>query len=60
MRGHGRIFARAKGKQQILSRFDSYSFKTHVYWSHPILPFGIVVCTVFATTFLKIAVYDGE
>ena len=28
-----------------------------VYWSYPILPFGIVVCTFFPTTFLEIAVY---
>ena len=28
-----------------------------VYWSYPILPFGIVACTVFTTTFLEIAVY---
>ena len=27
------------------------------YLSYPILPFGIVACTVFLTTFLKIAVY---
>ena len=26
-RGHGRMFGRAKGKQQILSKFDSYSFQ---------------------------------
>ena len=26
-----------------------------VYWSYPILPFGIVVCTFFLTTFLEIA-----
>ena len=48
------MFARAKGKQQ--SRFDSYSVRNNVL-STPILPFGIVACTVFATTFLKIAVY---
>ena len=28
-----------------------------VYWSYPILPFVIVACTFFVTTFLKIAVY---
>ena len=27
-----------------------------VYWSYPILPFGIAACTFFPTTFLKIAV----
>ena len=28
-----------------------------VYSSYPILPFGIVICTFFLTTFLEIAVY---
>ena len=28
-----------------------------VYWSYPILPFGIVVCTFFPTIYLKKAVY---
>ena len=27
------------------------------HWSYPILPFGIVACTFFPTTFLEIAVY---
>ena len=27
-----------------------------VYWSYPILPFGIVACTFFLTTFLEVAV----
>ena len=27
-----------------------------VYWTYPILPFGIVACTFFPTTFLEIAV----
>ena len=30
-----------------------------VYWSYPILPFGIVACTLFSTTFLEIAVYKA-
>ena len=30
-----------------------------VYWSYPILPFGIVACTVFPTTFLEIVVYKN-
>ena len=29
-----------------------------VHWSYPILPFGIVACTVFPTTFLEIAVFE--
>ena len=28
------------------------------YWSYPILPFGIVACTFFPTTFLEIAVHQ--
>ena len=28
-----------------------------VYWLYPILPFGIVACTMFPITFLEIAVY---
>ena len=31
-----------------------------VYWSYPTLPFGIVECTFFPTTFLEIAVYDNN
>ena len=31
-----------------------------VYWSYPILPFGIVACTSFPTTFLEIAVTNYE
>ena len=31
-----------------------------MYWSYPILPFGVVACTFFPTTFLEIAVYDDE
>ena len=28
-----------------------------VFWSYPILPFGIVACTFFSKTFLEVAVY---
>ena len=28
-----------------------------MYWTYPILPYGIVACTFFPTTFLEIAVY---
>ena len=31
-----------------------------VYWSYPTLPFGIVACTFFPTTFLEIAVHDNN
>ena len=44
-------------KESNVSRFDSYSATTTVYWSHPMLPFGIVPSTFFLTTFLEIAVY---
>ena len=45
-------------KESNKSRFDSYSRQQQlVYRSYPILPFGIVACTLFPTTFLKIAVY---
>ena len=38
--------------------FDSYlTVSGTVYWSYPILPFGIVACTFLPTTFLEIAVY---
>ena len=30
-----------------------------MYWSYPILPFGIVACTFFPTTFLETAVYKN-
>ena len=42
-------------KESNKSRFDSYSVRK-VYWSYPIIPFRIVACTVFPTTFLEIAV----
>ena len=46
-------------KESNKSRFDSYSVRigTSVLIIS-ILPFGIVACTVFATTFLEIAVYS--
>ena len=39
------------------SRFDSYSRQEQYIHQYPILPFGIVACTSFPTTFLDIAVY---
>ena len=54
-RGHGRMLASAKGKQQKLVR--QLQCQDTVYWSYPILPFGIVACIFFSTTFLEIAVY---
>ena len=54
-RGHGRMFSRAKGKQQ--NKVRQLQGQEQVYWSYPILPFGIVACTAFATTFLEIAIY---
>ena len=52
------MFASAKGKQQkyVLQLQSSGT----VYWSYPILPFGIVACTFFPTTFLEIAVYTSN
>ena len=35
------------------SRFVSYSTSGTVYWSYPILSFGIVACTFCPTTFLQ-------
>ena len=39
------------------SRFVSYSTLGTVYWSYPILSFGIVACTFCTTTFFEIAVF---
>ena len=44
-------------KESSKSRFDSYSVKNKCIDHIPILSFGIVGCTVFATTFLEIAVH---
>ena len=49
-------FASAKGNQQ--KKVRQLQCQEQVYWSYPILPFGIVACTVFATTFPEIAVYE--
>ena len=43
-------------KESNKSRFDIYSVRNSVLEINPI-PFGIVACTFFATTFLEIAVY---
>ena len=43
-------------KESNKSRFDSYSVRNR---SYPTLPFGIVACTFFPTTFLEIAVYSS-
>ena len=56
-RGHGHMFASVKGKQK--KKVRQLQCQEQVYWSYPILPFGIVACTVFSTTFLEIAVYSG-
>ena len=56
-RGHGRMFVGAKKRNK--SRFDWATVSGTVYWSYPILPFGIVACTFCPTTFLEIAVYAG-
>ena len=43
-------------KESNKSRFDSYVVSGTLYCAYPILPFGIVACTFFPTTFLEIAV----
>ena len=40
-------------KESNKSRFDSYSVRI----AYPVLPFGIVACIFYPTTFLEIAVY---
>ena len=46
-------------KESNRSRFDSYSHQEQcIDHNYPILPFGIVACTFFPTTFLEIAVYS--
>ena len=53
-KGHENVFASVKESNK--SRFDSYS-RQEQYINHiPLLPFGIVACTLFPTTFLEIAV----
>ena len=42
-------------KESNKCRFDSYTV-SGTFLSYPILPFGIVACTFFSTTFVKIAV----
>ena len=42
-KGHGNVFASAKGKQQ--KQVRQLQSSGTVYWSYPILPFGIVACT---------------
>ena len=54
MRGHGRTFASGKGKQR--KSVWKLQCQGTLYWSCPILPFGIVEGTFFPTTFLEIAV----
>ena len=53
--GHGHMFASAKGKKQQYVR-QLQSSRT-MYWSYPILSFGIDACTFLPTTFLEIAVW---
>ena len=57
-KGRGNVFASVKGKQQKLVR--QLQSSGTVYWSYPILPFGIVACTFFPTTFLEIAVFKFQ
>ena len=50
------MFVSAKRKQQIKVGSRATVSGT-VYSSYPILPFGIVTCALFVTTFHKMAVY---
>ena len=53
-KGHGSVFLSAKGKQpKYVWQLQSSGT---VYWSYPILPFGIVAFTFFPTSSLEIAV----
>ena len=54
-RGHRRVFAIAKGKQQHKIR-QLQSQEQRIGRSYPILAFRIVACTFFLTTFLEIVV----
>ena len=60
MRGHGLtcMFADAKGKQQNWVGL-TVSVSGTVHWLYPILPFGIVPCKFFVTTFLEIVSING-
>ena len=53
-KGHENAFASANGKQQ--KQVRQLQSSGTVYRSYPILPFGIVACTFFPSTFLEIAV----
>ena len=55
-RGHRRVFAIAKGKQQRKIR-QLQCQEQRIGRSYPILPFRIVACKFFLTTFLEIAVF---
>ena len=44
-------------KQSNKSRFNSSVRQEQCIVQHPILPFGIVACTFFPTTFLEMTVY---
>ena len=50
-KGYGTLFASAKGKQQ--KKVRQLQSSGTVYWSYPILPFGIVACTFFRQPFSK-------
>ena len=60
MWGHGLtcMFADAKGKQQNWVGL-TVSVSGTVHWLYPILPFGIVPCKFFVTTFLEIVCING-
>ena len=45
-------------KESTTNKFDSYNHQEQRYWSYPMLPFRIVACAFFPTTFLEIAVFQ--
>ena len=44
---------------RVLKHVSTATVSGTLYWSYPILHFGIVECTLFPTTYLEIAVYKN-
>ena len=57
-RSHGHMFASAKEKQQ--KKVRQLLSSGTVYWSYPILPFGIVACTFFFDNFSRNSCIKGR
>ena len=54
---HARITAYRIYKRSTVQKNNNNNKKGTAYCSYPVLPFGIIACTFFPTTFLEIAVY---